>query len=70
MMDAEVRLREVMQTVRSFLGLEQTVELQLLLPDSVPQLQVPLAQAMELALQNSPDPDYYRRIVKESESNL
>ena len=69
-MDAEVKLREVMQTVRYFLGLEQTVELQLLLPDSVPQLQVPLAQAMELALQNSPDPDYYRRIVKESESNL
>lgn len=69
-MDAEINLREVMQSVRSFLGLEQTVMLSLMMPDSVPQFEVPLTQAMELALQNSPDPDYYRRIVKESESSL
>ncbi len=69
-MDAEINLREVMQSVRSFLGLEQTVELRLTMPDSVPQFNVPLDRAMELALQNSPDPDYYQRIVKESESYL
>lgn len=69
-MDAEINLREVEQGVRSFLGLEQTVALRLLMPDSVPQFEVPLPEAMEMALQNSPDPDYYRRIVKESESNL
>lgn len=69
-MDAEVKFREEMQSMRSFLGVEQTVELRLLMPDTVPQLQVPLDKAMELALLNSPDPEYYRRIVKESESNL
>lgn len=69
-MDAEINLKEVMQSVRSFLGLEQSVELRLVMPDSVPQFEVPLQQAMQLALENSPDPDYYQRIKKESESNL
>lgn len=69
-MDAEIELKEVMQNVRSFLGLEQTVELRLVMPDSVPQFEVPLGRAMELALQNSPDPEFYKRMVKENESNL
>lgn len=69
-MDAEISLREVTQSVRSFLGLEQNVELIPVMPDSVPQFEVPLDYAMQLAMQNNPDPEYYRRIVKESESNL
>ena len=69
-MDAEINLKEVEQGVRSFLGLDQTVGLRLVMPDSVPQFEVPLASALELALQNNPDPEYYRRIVKESESHL
>lgn len=69
-MDAEINLREVMQNVRSFLGLEQTTELTLIMPDSVPQFEVPLQKALELAEQHSPDPDYYQRMVKESESSL
>lgn len=69
-MDAEIRLKEVMQSVRSFLGLEQDVEMRLNIPDSVPQFEVPLSKAMQLAHENSPDPEYYKRIVKESESNL
>lgn len=69
-MDAEMKLKEEMQSMRSFLGLEQTIELQLKMPDSVPQFYVPLQGAMQLALENSPDPERYRRIMKESESNL
>lgn len=69
-MDAEISLKEVAQSVRSFLGLDQAMELSLVVPDSVPQFEVPLADAMQLALQNNPDPEYYSRIVKESESNL
>ncbi|MDE7096661.1 MAG: TolC family protein, partial [Muribaculaceae bacterium] len=30
----------------------------------------PLSAAMELSFNNSPDPEYYRRIIKESESSL
>lgn len=69
-MDAEISLKEVAQSVRSFLGLDQATELSLVVPDSVPQFEVPLADAMQLALQNNPDPEYYSRMVRESESNL
>lgn len=69
-MDAEINLKEVMQSVRSFLALEQDTQLKLIMPDSVPQFEVPLAKALQLALENSPDPEYYKRIIKESESNL
>lgn len=69
-MDAEINLKEVMQSVRSFLGLEQNAQLKLTIPDSVPQFEVPLTKAQELALENSPDPEFYKRIIKESESNL
>lgn len=69
-MDAQVAMTEHMQTFRSFLGLDQNLALKLQIPDSVPQFQVPLQQAVQLALDNSPDPDYYKRLKKESESNL
>lgn len=69
-MDAEINLREAQQSIQSFLGLDDSVEIGLTVPDSVPDFDVPLAKAMELALSNSPDPEYYNRIVKQSESNL
>lgn len=69
-MDAEINLREVQQSIRTFLRLEDSAELGLIIPDSVPDFEVSVSKALELALQNSPDPEYYRRIVKESESNL
>ncbi|MDE6022932.1 MAG: TolC family protein, partial [Muribaculaceae bacterium] len=69
-MDAEINLREVQQSIRTFLCLDEYVEFSLIIPDSVPEFEVPVSKALELALQNSPDPEYYRRIVKESESNL
>lgn len=69
-MDAEINVKEVMQSIRSYLGLEDAVVVRLVVPDSVPQFEVPLASAMDLAMQNSPDPDYYRRQVLVSEGNL
>ena len=69
-MDAQVALREKMQTIRSFLGLEQSQDISLVMPEEVPAFEVPLQRAIDWALLNSPDPDYYRRIQKESESRL
>ena len=69
-MEAEITLREAAQAIRSFLGLEPESELRLIVPDSVPQFQVPMAAAVETALANSPDPEYYRRTLRESESQL
>ena len=69
-LDAEINLREAQQGIRSFLGLEDNVEIEITVPDSVPDFDVPMASAMELALVNSPDPEYFNRIVRQSESNL
>ncbi len=69
-MDAEINLREVKQSIRTYLALDESTQFGLIIPDNVPDLDVPLDEAMALALDNSPDPDYYKRIVKESESNL
>ena len=69
-MDAEINLREEQQSIRSFLGLSDNMEIRLALPDSVPDFQVPLQSALQLALENSPDPEYYGRIVKQGESEL
>lgn len=69
-MDAEISLREVQQGIRSFLGLDDNTEILLTVPDSVPDFQVPLPDAMRLALSNSPDPEYYNRLVRQGESNL
>lgn len=69
-MDAEINLQEISQNMRSFLGLENLSELKIMMTDSIPSFEVPLSTAMELALDNSPDPEYFRRIIKEGESNL
>ena len=68
-MDAEINLKETMQDISSYLGLEPC-EIKLIIPDSVPQFEVPMAQALELALENSPDPDYYKNMQQQSESYL
>ncbi len=70
MMDAEINLQEIRQSMRSFLGLENQMEIRLQMTYSIPKFEVPLATAMQLALDNSPDPEYYRRIIKEGESNV
>ena len=69
-MDAEIKLREATQNICSFLGLDESGQIGIIMPDSVPQFEVPLSLAGQLALENSPDPEYYNRIVRESESNL
>lgn len=69
-MDAEVNLQEVMQEVRSFLGMEKDTEIRIVMPESVPIFEVPLARAQELALENSPDPDSYKLNKMNMERNL
>ena len=69
-MDAEISLEERLQVFRSFLGLPQDTPIRLLLPDSVPQFEVPFSQALELAMLNSPDPTYYKLQNRQAESSL
>ena len=69
-LDAEISLEETLHSFRSFLGLPADAPVTLLLPDSVPQFDVPYAQALDFALQNNPDPTYYNLLRKEAESSL
>ena len=69
-MDARISAEEQMNSFRSFLGIAQDTPVALLLPDSVPEFQVPLHSALEKAMENSPDPLYYERIRYEARSNL
>ena len=69
-MDADIALREETLAMRSFLGIDNDMEIALTLPDSVPQFEVPIDIAMSKAMEKSPDPEYYNRIMQESKSNL
>ena len=45
-MDADIALREETLAMRSFLGIDNDMEIALTLPDSVPQFEVPMDIAM------------------------
>ncbi len=70
LLDANVNLQAAAEALRNFLNLPTTTLLSVLPDDDVPQIEVPLAEALELALQNNPDPDYYHRAQLESRQNL
>ena len=70
LLDADVNLQAAAEALRNFLNLPTTTQLSVLTDDHVPQIEVPLAEALELALQNSPDPDNYKRSQLESRQNL
>ncbi len=70
MMNARIEVEDQMQTLRSFLGINREINLQVVPEDSIPQLEIPLQKALQLAFKNSPDPDTYKRKQLESRSAL
>jgi len=69
-MDAQIQVEDAMQSFRSYLGLPQNAPVKLTVSDSIPNIQVMVEEALDLAMKNSPDPEYYERIRLESKSNL
>ncbi len=63
-------VEDAMQSFRSYLGLPQNAPVKLTVSDSIPNIQVMVEEALDLAMKNSPDPEYYERIRLESKSNL
>lgn len=70
LLDADVSLQAAAEALRNFLNLPTTTQLSVSTDDNIPQIEVSLAEALQLALQNSPDPDYYKRSQLESRQNL
>jgi len=51
--------------LRSFLGFNETVKLELIVPYEIPKLEINVSQAMDLALKNNPDIlSYHRQLVE------
>jgi len=67
-MNARIEVDNAMQALRSYLGIQQDVELKVRIEDFVPDLQIDLNEALMLAAQNSPDIENMQRRRLESES--
>ena len=70
MMNARIEVEDQMQTLRSFLGIQDDVEIRVIPDNEVPDFQVPMAEALQMAMQNSPEPEMYERLKLQSRSNL
>lgn len=69
-MNARIEVEDQMQTFRSFLGINREVNLRVITEDSIPKFEIPMQEALEMALENSPEPDMYERRKLESRSAL
>ena len=69
-MDAEVQLQEQTQILASYLGYDDLTVIEAALPDSVPALHISPSIAMEMAMENASDPDYYALLKLESDSKV
>lgn len=70
MMKAKIEVEDAMLTLRSFLGITDDVEIEVVPSDSISPFEVPLDKAMQLAFENSPDIEQYERRLLESRSQL
>lgn len=69
-LDADVSLDAAAEALRNYLDLPTTTNLRVVIEDNIESIEIPLGRALELALQNSPDPDSYRVSQLESRNNL
>lgn len=69
-MDAEVQVQEQTQLLTSYLGLNGYRHLSLVLPENVPDKEIAVGRALDLAIENGADYDYFRRMRLEAESNV
>ena len=70
MMNARIEVENQMQILRSFLGIKDEVTLKVIPEKEVPKFEIPLVDALKMAFENSPEPEYYERRKLESQSNL
>lgn len=69
-LSAQISVDNAADNLRSYLNIKDEVELTVVTDDSVPQFDVPLSEAMALAIENNPDIEYMKRQRIQGESNL
>ena len=70
MMNARIEVEDQMQILRSFLGLDRTMDVRVITEGEVPKFEIPLGDALQMAFENSPEPDTYERMRLQSQSSL
>jgi len=70
LMNARIEVEEQMQVLRSFLGFTNDVPLRVIPESEIPNFKIPLDEALQMAFENSPDPEYNKRMKIQSQSNL
>jgi outer membrane protein TolC len=68
--ESEMNLRDRELKLRSFLGFNQTVRLELLIPSEIPALQVEVGEVLKLAELNNPDLIALERQLVEAQSSV
>lgn len=68
--ESEMNLRDRELKLRSFLGFNQTVRLELLIPSEIPALEVEVAEVLKLAEENNPDLIALERQLVEAQSSV
>lgn len=68
--ESEMNLRDRELKLRSFLGFNQTVRLELLIPGEIPSLQVEVGEVLKLAEANNPDLIALERQLVEAQSSV
>ncbi|MDR0891470.1 MAG: TolC family protein [Mediterranea sp.] len=68
LMNAQIALKDAIESLRSYLGIHEEMDLKVDIADSVPATQVPLDEALQLARQNSPDIENMHRRQLEGQS--
>ena len=70
MMNARIQVEDQMQILRSFLGLNKEVQIRVMTEGNVPTFEIPLGDALQMAFENSPEPETFERMKLQSQSNL
>ncbi len=68
--ESEMNLRDRELKLRSFLGFNQTVRLELLIPSEIPDLQVEVSEVLKFAEQNNPELIALERQLVEAQSSV
>lgn len=69
-MDAEVQVREQTQRLASYLGIDDLTAIELQFPETVPEIYLSPQSALQMAMANASDTDYYKRMKLESDSKV
>lgn len=68
MMNAQIEMDDYIQELRSYLGINENIELYVQVDSQTPDFIVPIEKALALALENNPQPETLQRRKLESES--